>query len=253
MLEHIYTNKVFNFDKFEEYVKNNKEIYQNKKPFSYDGITDLFSEVALDGILDSFPAVEDEELWDKRDDKGIQVKLRTNWKTELDIAPKILEVVQTLQSGRFCRLLSEYTGIDGLMPDYWFGGGGLNQIMKDGELAIHVDGTYNDEIKMYRRVNIIVFLNQDWKDEYGGHLEFWDKELTHCVDKVSPVYNTMAMFNTSDLTPHGHPYPLTCPDNMSRKSLILYYYTSSRPDDEIVHEKVHRALFTPRDELGKSQ
>lgn len=138
MLEHIYTNKVFNFDKFEEHIQENKENYQNKKPFSYDGIIDLFSETALDGVLDSFPNVEDEKLWDKRDDKGIQVKLRTNWKTELDIPPKVLEVIQTLQSGRFCRLLSEYTGIDGLMPDYWFGGGGLNQIMPGGQCMLMV-------------------------------------------------------------------------------------------------------------------
>ncbi len=251
MLEHIYTNKVFNFDKFEEEVNNNKENYQNKKPFSFGAINELFSNDSLDGILESFPDINNEKEWDKRDDKGIQVKLRTNWKTELDIPPKVLKVVQALQSGRFCRLLSEYTGIDGLMPDYWFGGGGLNQIMPGGQLAIHVDGTHNDEIKMYRRVNVIVFLNKDWKDEYGGHLEFWDKDLTECIDKIRPDYNTMALFNTSDLTQHGHPHPLTCPENMSRKSLILYYYTSTRPEEEIVHEKIHRALFTPVNQLGK--
>jgi hypothetical protein len=251
MLEHIYTNKVFNFDKFEEYIKQNKEEYQNKKPFSYDAISELFSEEALNGILDSFPSVNDESKWDKRDDKGIQVKLRTNWKTELDIPPKILEVIQTLQSGRFCRLLSEYTGIDGLMPDFWFGGGGLNQIMPGGELAIHLDGTYNDDIKMYRRVNIIVFLNKEWEDEYGGHLEFWDIDKTACFAKVKPDYNTLAMFNTSDLTEHGHPTPLSCPEGMSRKSLILYFYTSARPDNEVILDKVHRAIFTPRDELGQ--
>lgn len=251
MLEHIYTNKVFNFDKFDEEVKNNKENYQNKKPFSFTAIDELFSIDSLDGILESFPDVNNEKEWDKRYDKGIQVKLRTKWKTELDMPPKVLEVIQTLQSGRFCRLLSEYTGIDGLMPDYWFGGGGLNQIMPGGQLAIHVDGTHNDEIKMYRRVNVIVFLNKDWKDEYGGHLEFWDKDLTQCIDKIRPDYNTMALFNTSDLTQHGHPHPLTCPENMSRKSLILYYYTSTRPDEEIIHDEIHRALFTPVEELGK--
>lgn len=252
MLKHIYTNEVFNFDKFQEYIKANKKRYQTKKPFSYDSIQDLFSNESLDGILESFPDVSDKDKWDIRDDKGIQVKLRTNWKTELDIPPKILKVIQTLQSGRFCRMLSEYTGIDGLMPDYWFGGGGLNQIMPGGQLAIHLDGTHNDEIKMYRRVNVIVFLNKNWKDEYGGHLEFWDKDLKSCLDKIRPDYNTMAMFNTSDLTQHGHPNPLMCPEGMSRKSLILYFYTSSRPDNEIIHDKVHRAMFTPADQLGQN-
>ena len=61
------------------------------------------------------------------------------------------------------------------------------------------------------------------------------------------------MFNTSDLTQHGHPYPLSCPEGMSRKSLILYFYTSTRPENEILHEKVHRAMFTPLDELGNSK
>lgn len=250
MLEHIYTNEVFNFDKFEQYIRKEKDFYQNKKPFSYDAIDGLFSEKSLDEIIESFPTLDD-PIWDIRDDKGIQVKWRTNWKTELDIPAKILKVIQTLQSGRFVRLLSEYTGIPGLVSDYWFGGGGLNQIMPGGELAIHLDGTYNDDIKMYRRVNLIVFLNKDWDENYGGHLEFWDVNKKNCIEKILPTYNRMALFNTSDLTQHGHPYPLKCPEGNSRKSLILYYYTSTRPEEEIIEGKIHRALFTPLDELGK--
>ncbi|QIV94859.1 2OG-Fe(II) oxygenase [Allofrancisella frigidaquae] len=251
MLEHIYGNTVFNFDKFEEYVKKNKAAYQNKNPFSYDSISNLFSDEALNNVINSFPSIKDKRFWDIRNDEGIQVKYRTKWQTELDIPPNILLVVQALQSGRFCRLLSEFTGIKGLMPDYWFGGGGLNQIMKGGQLAIHVDGTWNDDIRMYRRVNVIVFLNKNWKEEYGGYLEFWDKDLTYCVDKIPPVFNNMVLFNTSDLTQHGHPHKLQCPENMSRKSLILYYYTSSRPNNEIIHNKVHRAIFTPFEEIIK--
>ena len=159
-------------------------------------------------------------------------------------------MIQVLQSGRFVRLLSEYTGIHGLMPDYWFGGGGLNQIMPEGELAIHVDGTKNDDIEAYRRVNLILFLNKNWQDEYGGHLELWDEDQQGCVAKIAPTYNTLALFNTNDLTYHGHPYPLKCPEGMSRKSLILYYYTSKRPEEGIRFGENHRALFTSREKLG---
>lgn len=249
MLDHMYDDSVFNWTQFEKIVQEEQALYKDANPFPHTNLKNLFDDQALNDILDSFPNVESDE-WDKRNDKGIQVKLRTKWKDERDIPPKILKVIHILQSGRFVRLLSEYTGIKGLMPDYWYGGGGLNQIMPGGELAIHVDGTLNDDIQLYRRVNLIVFLNKDWKDEYGGHLEFWDQDKKGCVAKVSPSFNNIAIFNTSDLTYHGHPYPLNCPEDMSRKSLILYYYTATRPEEEVKFGDKHRALFSSREELG---
>lgn len=249
MLDHIYTDEVFDWTRFERHVKDQKEAYLSGSPFPHAQLDGFFSDQALEDVLDSFPALDDPR-WDRRDDVGIQVKLRSTWKTELDIPPKILLVVQVLQSGRFVRLLSEYTGIHGLMPDYWFGGGGLNQILPGGELAIHVDGTHNDDLQAYRRVNLIVFLNKDWREEYGGHLELWDEECRGCVTRIAPTFNTIALFNTSDLTYHGHPYPLSCPEGMSRKSLILYYYTTNRPQEEVRFGEMHRALFSSREELG---
>tara|TARA_R110001592_G_scaffold361900_2_gene674014 strand:+ start:233 stop:994 length:762 start_codon:yes stop_codon:yes gene_type:complete len=249
MLDHIYNDKYFNWTKFENIVKKKHGEYKNATPFPHTSLDDLFTSEVLDDVLDCFPPIESDE-WDRRNDIGVQVKLRTKWKDERDIPPKVLRVIQILQSGRFVRLLSEYTGIDGLMPDYWYGGGGLNQILPGGELAVHVDGTLNDEIKMYRRVNLIVFLNKDWEEEYGGHLEFWDSKKKGCVKKLTPSFNKIAIFNTSDLTYHGHPYPLTCPEERSRKSLILYYYTATRPESEIKFGKQHRALFSTREELG---
>lgn len=249
MLEHIYSNEYFNWTKFESIVKSKKCEYENASPFPHTSLDSLFTDSVLDDVLNCFPPIESDE-WDRREDVGVQVKLRTKWVDEMDIPPKVLRVVQILQSGRFIRLLSEYTGIKGLMPDYWYGGGGLNQILPGGELAVHVDGTLNDDIQMYRRVNLILFLNKDWEEGFGGHLEFWDSEKTKCVTKLTPSFNKMVIFNTSDLTYHGHPYPLTCPEDRSRKSLILYYYTADRPESEIKFGREHRALFTKREELG---
>ncbi len=92
--------------------------------------------------------------------------------------------------------------------------------------------------------------DKNWRDEYGGHLELWDEDQQGCVAKIAPAYNTLALFNTNDLTYHGHPYPLKCPEGMSRKSLILYYYTSKRPEEGIRFGENHRALFSSREELG---
>lgn len=90
-------------------------------------------------------------------------------------------------------------------------------------------------------------LNKDWKSEYGGHFELWDKEMTQCVKKVLPSFNTIALFSTTDFSYHGLPDPLQCPENMSRKSLALYYYSNGRPTEEIISgQENHGTLFKAR-------
>lgn len=100
---------------------------------------------------------------------------------------------------------------------------------------------------MDRRVNVLVYLNEDWKEEYGGHFELWNSEMTKCETKISPKFNTLAMFSTTSNSFHGHPDPLNCPENRSRKSLALYYYSNGRPESEaIAFKQSHNTLFVQR-------
>jgi hypothetical protein len=91
-----------------------------------------------------------------------------------------------------------------------------------------------------------LYLNKDWHEEYGGHLQLWDREVTHCEAKVLPIFNRMMIFGTTDFTFHGHPDPLQCPEGMTRKSLALYYFSNGRPAEEITHD--HSTIFRPRNE-----
>jgi hypothetical protein len=50
----------------------------------------------------------------------------------------------------------------------------------------------------------------------------------------------MAMFSTTDYSYHGHPDPLSCPPDRSRRSLALYYYTNGRPAEEVEQGKESR-------------
>jgi hypothetical protein len=94
---------------------------------------------------------------------------------------------------------------------------------------------------------VLVYLNKDWKEEYGGHFELWDREMTRCEAKISPEFNTLAMFTTTDFSNHGHPDPLNCPEDRSRKSLALYYFSNGRPASEINPElREHSTLFRER-------
>src|SRR5262249_34806488 len=95
-----------------------------------------------------------------------------------------------------------------------------------------------------RRLNAILYLNSNWQEEYGGHLELWDRDMTRCVSRIAPLFNRLVVFTTTDFSYHGHPNVLECPEGMTRKSLALFYYTNGRPADEV--SDLHWTLFQAR-------
>jgi Rps23 Pro-64 3,4-dihydroxylase Tpa1-like proline 4-hydroxylase len=149
-----------------------------------------------------------------------------------------------LNSATFINFLEELTGIDGIIPDPHFVGGGLHQIERGGYLKIHADFNRHKKLSLDRRLNLLIYLNQDWQEEYGGHFEMWDRDMTRCEKKILPLFNRCVIFNTTDFSYHGHPEPLTCPPDRTRRSLALYYYSNGRPAEEIAGG--HSTLFRPR-------
>jgi Rps23 Pro-64 3,4-dihydroxylase Tpa1-like proline 4-hydroxylase len=98
-------------------------------------------------------------------------------------------------------------------------------------------------MKLYRRLNLIVYLNKNWTTEYGGELEMWDKDMRVCVKKIEPLFNRAVIFSTTRFAYHGHPNPVNCPPNMTRKSVALYYYTRENTVDG---EPAHDVLWQER-------
>jgi hypothetical protein len=131
-----------------------------------------------------------------------------------------------------------------LVADSYYEGGGMHQIERGGKLAIHADFNKQGGTQLDRRLNVLLYLNEDWKDDYGGHFEMWNATMERCVKKVAPVMNRLVIFGTTDVSYHGHPDPLACPPTMTRKSLALYYYTNGRPAEEI--SGYHTTLFRAR-------
>ena len=122
-------------------------------------------------------------------------------------------------------------------------GGGFHETSKGGKLGIHADFRINDKLHLNRRINMIIYLNKDWQDAYGGHLELWDQKMERKVHSIAPVYNRCVIFNTDADSFHGHPDPLTTPSNVTRKSLALYYYTASKRiyEDSVAHSTMYKA------------
>lgn len=160
-------------------------------------------------------------------------------------------VADELNSPEFVSWLSELTGIPGLMADPMLEGGGLHQSGRSGFLNVHTDFSNHHYHKNWRRrVNLILYLNDGWREEWGGSIELWDSSMHHCVSKYPPLLNQALIFNTDDRSYHGFPEPLQCPDGGSRKSLALYYYTVESSENMTIRSTNYRAR--PGDGLGKA-
>jgi hypothetical protein len=215
--------------------------YRKAKPFPHIVFDDLFDPPMLDAVLAEFPA-PGQISW-RGFDNQYEVKLFAS--ADADFGPVTRLFLYHLNSLTFLEFLSSVTGIDNLIPDPHFSGGGMHQIVRGGKLGIHADFNHHKHYGLDRRLNVLVYLNKNWSDEFGGHLELWDRQMTGCQVKLAPLFNRMVIFSTTDYTYHGHPDPLQCPEGMTRKSLALYYYTNGRPAEEVTGEK-HSTLFQAR-------
>ena len=165
--------------------------------------------------------------------------------------PELGAVADELNSPQFVNWLSRLTGIPGLVADPMLEGGGLHQSGRGGFLNVHTDFSNHHYHKHWRRrVNLILYLNPNWRDEWGGAIELWDSAMHHCVAKYPPLLNQALIFNTDDRSFHGFPEPLQCPEGASRKSLALYYYTVESSDHVAVRSTNYRAR--PGDSLRKA-
>jgi Rps23 Pro-64 3,4-dihydroxylase Tpa1-like proline 4-hydroxylase len=210
---------------------------------------DPYPHAVIDGLLDAelvraaakaFPT-PGQIVWYKYENP-LERKLAAN---RLDQLPTILaDMLAALNSADFIEFIESLTGIPRLIPDPEYVGGGLHQIESGGKIDIHADFNYHPQTNLDRRVNVILFLNEKWKEEYGGHLELWDKGMTSAVRMIPPLFNRLVVFNITDEAYHGHPEPLACPRNETRKSLAVYYYSNGRPAWE--RSAPHSTLYQKR-------
>lgn len=230
-------------EKFDRFIETDGARFSSNLPFPHIYVDGLFPEAFIDAVLEEFPE-SDDPIWEATQVANIQVKLRTNWRSEADMRPSARTLIHFLNSGSFLHRVATLTGVNQLISDPYLTGGGLNCILPGGVLDVHADGNWHDAMGVHRRLNAILYLNRNWKSEWGGDFELWDRDLKGCVAKVAPIANRLMIFETHDFTYHGHPHPLACPEGMSRKSAIVYYYTSApRPQDQILKSEPHRALW----------
>jgi Rps23 Pro-64 3,4-dihydroxylase Tpa1-like proline 4-hydroxylase len=217
--------------------------FQNAQPFKHVIIDGLFNEEFLQQVADEFYPLDDERWQHFENDKEGKLAISNS---EQYLPPITKFFVRELNAEPFIKALSSLTGIAGLIPDPYLGGAAMHCIPRGGRLAIHADFSVHPLMRVDRRLNLLIYLNHDWHESYGGHLELWDREMRRCVQRILPLFNRTVLFLTDDFSFHGHPDPLTCPAHQTRNSIAMYYYTNGRPTSEVGKIADHGTLFQDR-------
>jgi Rps23 Pro-64 3,4-dihydroxylase Tpa1-like proline 4-hydroxylase len=233
--------------KLETLAQEKAEEYRNNKPFPSIYFDNLLPQEVAEAALKGFPTPK-QLAWNEFDNPN-EKKLEFRVVEKLPSA--VRDVLYFLNSRPMLQFLEVLTGIQGLIPDPYYLGGGLHQIKRGGKLEIHADFNRHTKLKLDRRINVLIYLNPSWKEEYGGHFELWNRDMTNAEQKILPVFNRCAIFSTTSFSYHGHPLPLACPAGETRKSIATYYYSNGRPEEEV--SEAHSTLFQHRPGDNKKQ
>lgn len=197
--------------------------YQEAGPYPHIVLENFMNPAILDKCIKEFDELSTADGWINY----VHFNEKKKGLNKLEQLPaSIRHTINELNSPEFLKFLSQLTGIKNLQKDDYLEGGGIHQSGKGGYLNIHADFTVHPHHRNWqRRVNVLVYLNKDWEDDWGGQLELWDRKMMACEKKVTPIFNRCVIFNTDADSYHGHPEPMTCPDNQFRRSIALYYYS----------------------------
>ena len=213
--------------------------YQSKKPFRYVSFENFFKGPKAELIYNQYPEIKN-GTWDGKTYMDQNNKFH---KTKFDQGSVLEKVFIELNSPEFTKWVEQVTEIDEILPDPELMGGGLHQSTNGAYLNVHVDFNIHPTTKFHRRLNVLVYMNKDWKEEYEGNLELWDLtgENNKQLAKIAPLFNRCVIFETNEISFHGHPKPLKTPADVNRKSIATYYYTTTRPDSELAPE--HSTIY----------
>ncbi len=211
--------------------------YQSREPFHYGGYDNFLDPAILDRVKEELRQLPEAETSFDRP----QEKLKTSYTPER-LPHYTRQLFYALNSRPVLAFVEELTGIKGLIPDPYFAGGGVHVVANGGHLDIHADFNHHAALNLERRVNLLIYLNKDWKAEYGGSFEVWNDDMSEQVASYVPEFNRMCMFSTSSHSWHGNPEPVNHPDGEPRMSIALYYYTATWDSTR----KSHTTLFKPR-------
>jgi hypothetical protein len=208
------------FERLDCLARQNHESFVEAEPFPHIVLDDFLPQQVAEGLLEDFNQQHDG--WTHY----YHYNERKSAITDLDAMPAHTRgVFEDLLSEQAIDFVAKLSGIGGLISDPDLEGAGMHMTQPGGHLNIHTDFLTHTKKRSWRReINLLIYLNKEWEEDWNGNLELWDKEMTRCEHSVPPAFNRCVIFNTIPRSYHGHPLKLACPPGECRKHILLYYY-----------------------------
>jgi Rps23 Pro-64 3,4-dihydroxylase Tpa1-like proline 4-hydroxylase len=215
--------------------------FASSKPFPYVVVDDFLEPSFAREVADAYPTFEQISQMGFAFN-AVNERKKVQVTDSALFAEPVRRLSDAIDSPAFLADLSYITGIPNLLADEQHNGGGMHMTGPGGRLDVHIDFNVISDRKIYRRLNLLLYLNPDWDERLGGEVELWDRDVRKCVARYPPTLNRCLIFQTSDISFHGVA-PLRCPPNQARRSFAAYYYTKEHPEGfrGIAHSTVFRA------------
>ncbi len=227
-------SKLFNHDG----IAKMHEEFNHAKPYRHLVIDNFLNTETAEFLYNNFPK---EDVFNKKY-KGVN-EFKSEGSNFADFPELFTQMREELHSKEWCDIMSQITGIEDLFSVEDALGGGLHQGGNGSFLDIHIDFNIHADRGIHRRINLLIFFNKDWKEEYGGHTELWNADMTNLDKKVFPAMNRCVIFETNEISYHGYD-KIKLPEGITRKSFYSYYYTKLRGDAAKYHDTVFKARPT---------
>jgi hypothetical protein len=218
--------------------------FRDGDPFRHVVIDGFLREDYAQAILDTFPAFDLRRALNEAGEvggKAVVEKIR-----EIGEPYRLLD--DLIQRRDFLDLVGHITGIPDLLYDPFYFGGGTHENREGQDLDPHVDFNRHPVEGWHRRLNLIVYLNREWDDAWGGSLDLHrdPREDDDRITRVTPLFNRAVIFETTEWSWHGFSR-ITLPEgrkDISRRSVALYFYSKARPAEELAD--THSTIYVDR-------
>lgn len=211
---------VLDYERLDAVAQELRPKFGSAKPFPHVVVDDLLPPDAAEAVHAEF--AETQDGWNHYHHYNERKLALQDYE---QMRPHTRALFEELNGERFVRFIERLTGIRELISDPDLDGAGMHLIRPGGYLNVHTDFLSHTKNRHWsRQINLLLYFNKDWKEEWNGNLELWDADMTHCVQSILPAFNRCVIFHTREKSFHGHPHKLACPPNEARKSIALYYF-----------------------------
>jgi Rps23 Pro-64 3,4-dihydroxylase Tpa1-like proline 4-hydroxylase len=201
-------------------LKELNNTFNNALPFEHIIIPNFLNKQYAEKIFNEYPIDIQSENWYKYNNP-IEKKFAND---NISIMPRCIKKIFNLLSCKeIISKISLLTGIKNLEYDPYLHGAGLHIHTTGGKLDMHLDYEKHPYLDKERKLNIILYMSKDWKEEWNGQTQLWNNDLSECIIKSPVIFNTAIIFKTNEISWHGLPDEITCPEGVFRKTLAYYY------------------------------